>query len=170
MPGTSQPPQPPTPPPPPPKKKKKKKRKIRIHRHLCYNQPRTIAENVYLLMHHVPNRAIIFFSNAHLNNNLHFTDTNIPRPLTKDLSVFLLQTIDTECVKWASSAGTYVYVKAFIVNVNTRLKPFFLEQHIESRFICTIKLLFRSVNIHFIKKKVHINNITQPNPKQATGI
>ena len=38
--------------------------------------------------------------------------------------------IDAECVKRASPTGTYVYVKAFIVNVNKRLKPFFLEQHI----------------------------------------
>ena len=43
---------------------------------------------------------------AALNNNLHFTVTDTPRPLTKDLWVFLFQTIDTECVKWASSAGT----------------------------------------------------------------
>ena len=37
-------------------------------------------------------------------------------PLTNDLLVFLFQTIDAECVKWASPARTYVHVKAFIVN------------------------------------------------------
>ena len=66
------------------------------------------------------------------NNNIKakIGDIDVPRPLTNDLWVFLSQTIDTEYVKLASSAGTYVYVKAFIVNVNKRLKPFFLEQHI----------------------------------------
>ena len=56
--------------------------------------------------------------------------TDVPRPLTNDLWVFLTQKINTEYVKLASPAGTYVYVKAFIVNVNKRLKTFFLEQHI----------------------------------------
>ena len=56
--------------------------------------------------------------------------TDVPRPLTNDLWVFLSQTINTEYVKLASPAGTYVYVKAVTVNVNKRLKPFFLEQHI----------------------------------------
>ena len=55
---------------------------------------------------------------------------DVPRPLTNDLWVFLFQTIDAHCVKWASPARTYVYVKAFIVNLNKCLKPFFLEQHI----------------------------------------
>ena len=41
----------------------------------------------------------------------------IPRPLTNDLWVFLFQTIDVEYVKWDSPGRTYVYVKAFIVNV-----------------------------------------------------
>ena len=50
---------------------------------------------------------------------------DVPRPLTNDLWVFLFQTIDAEYVKWASPARTYVYVKAFIVNVNKYLKPFF---------------------------------------------
>ena len=48
---------------------------------------------------------------------------NVPRPLINDLCVFLFQKIDAECVKWASRAGTSVYVKAFIVNVNKCLKP-----------------------------------------------
>ena len=43
---------------------------------------------------------------------------DVPRPLTNDLWVFLFQTIDAECVKWASLDRTYVYVKAFIINVN----------------------------------------------------
>ena len=52
--------------------------------------------------------------------------------MTNDLWVFLFQTIDAECIKWASSARIY----AFIVNLNKCLKPFLLEQHIniESRF------------------------------------
>ena len=50
--------------------------------------------------------------------------------MTNDLCAFLFQTIDAEYVKWASPARTYVYVKAFIVNVNKCLKRFFLEQHI----------------------------------------
>ena len=50
---------------------------------------------------------------------------DVPRPLTNDLWVFLFQTIDAEYVKWVSPARTYVYVKAFIVNVNICLKPFF---------------------------------------------
>ena len=54
----------------------------------------------------------------------------ILRPLTNDLWVFLFQTIDAEYVKSASRARTYVHVKAFIVNVNKCLKPFFLEHHI----------------------------------------
>ena len=58
------------------------------------------------------------------------TDTVVPRPLTIDLWVFLFQTIDAEYVKWASPTGTYMYVKAFMINVNKRMKPFFLEQHI----------------------------------------
>ena len=53
--------------------------------------------------------------------------------------VFLFQTIDAECVKWASLAGTYMYVKAFIVNVNKCLKPFFLEQHINIVNIVTLQ-------------------------------
>ena len=55
---------------------------------------------------------------------------DVPRPLTNDLWVLLFHTIDIEYVKWASPARTYVYVKAFIVNVNKCLKPLFLEQHI----------------------------------------
>ena len=55
---------------------------------------------------------------------------DVQRPLTNDLWVFLFQTIDAEYVKWASPARTYVHVKAFIVDVNKCLKPFFLEQHI----------------------------------------
>ena len=47
-----------------------------------------------------------------------------------DLWVFLFQTIDAECIKWASPAETYVYAEAFIVNVNKCLKHFFQEQHI----------------------------------------
>ena len=50
--------------------------------------------------------------------------------MTNDLWVFLFQTIDAEYVKRASPARTYVHVKAFIVNVNKCLKPFFLEQYI----------------------------------------
>ena len=45
--------------------------------------------------------------------------------LTNDLWVFLFQTIDAEYVKGASPARTYVHVKAFMVNVNKCLKPFF---------------------------------------------
>ena len=56
---------------------------------------------------------------------------DVPRPLTNDLWVFLFQTIDVECVKSASLDGTYVHVKAFKINVNKCLKPFFLEQHID---------------------------------------
>ena len=56
--------------------------------------------------------------------------TDVPRPLTNDPCVFLFRTIDAECVEWASPTGTYMFIKAFIVNVNKRLKPFFLEQHI----------------------------------------
>ena len=55
---------------------------------------------------------------------------NVPRPLTNTLRAFLFQTIHAEYVKRASPARTYVYVKAFIVNVNKCLGPFFLEQHI----------------------------------------
>ena len=55
---------------------------------------------------------------------------DVLRPLTNDLWVFLFQTSDAEYVKLASPARTYVHVKAFIVNVNKCLKPFFLEQHI----------------------------------------
>ena len=55
---------------------------------------------------------------------------DVPRPLTNDLWVFILLKIDAECVQSASWAGISVYVKAFIVNVNKCLKPFFLEQHI----------------------------------------
>ena len=50
---------------------------------------------------------------------------DVPRPLTNDLWVFLFQTIDAEYVKWASPGRTYVYVKAFIVNVNKCPKTFF---------------------------------------------
>ena len=56
---------------------------------------------------------------------------DVPRPLTNDLWVFLFQTIDAEFVKWASLDGTYVYDKAFIINVNKCPKPFFLEHHID---------------------------------------
>ena len=55
---------------------------------------------------------------------------DVPRPLTNDLWVFLFQTIDAEYVKRASPGRTYVYVKAFIVNVNESPKTFFLVQHI----------------------------------------
>ena len=60
-------------------------------------------------------------------NLLCLYNIDVPRPLTNDLWVFPFQTIDAEYVKWASPARTYVYVKAFIVNVNKCLKPFFLE-------------------------------------------
>ena len=50
---------------------------------------------------------------------------DVPRPLTNDLRVFLFETIDAEYVKWASPGRTYVYVKAFIVNVNKCQKTFF---------------------------------------------
>ena len=50
---------------------------------------------------------------------------DVPRPLTNDLWVVLFQTIDVECVKGASPAGTNVYVKALIVNVNKCLKTLF---------------------------------------------
>ena len=43
---------------------------------------------------------------------------DVPRPLTNDLWVFLFQTIDAEYLKCASPGRTYVYVKAFMVNVN----------------------------------------------------
>ena len=58
---------------------------------------------------------------------------DVPRPLTNDLCVFLFQTIDADadCVKYASLDGRYVYAKAFIMNVNKGLGPFFLEQHID---------------------------------------
>ena len=56
---------------------------------------------------------------------------DVPRPLTNDPWVFLFQTIDAECVKWASLDGTYVYDKAFIINVNKCPKLFFLAQHID---------------------------------------
>ena len=49
---------------------------------------------------------------------------DVSRSLTNDLWVFLFQTIDAECVKWASLDGTYVYVKAFVVNLNKCPKPF----------------------------------------------
>ena len=58
-----------------------------------------------------------------------FIRIDAPRPLINDIWVFLFLTIDAECLKWASRAGTTVYVKAFIVNVNKCVKPFFLEQH-----------------------------------------
>ena len=75
---------------------------------------------------------------------------DVPRPLNNDLWVFLFQRIDAECIKWAGPAGTSVYVKAFIANVNKCLKPFFLEQHTNSvnrvtlqsfSFICSIRKL-----------------------------
>ena len=50
---------------------------------------------------------------------------DVPRPLTNALGVFLFQTIDTEYVKCASPGRTYVYVKAFIVNVNKCPNTFF---------------------------------------------
>ena len=50
---------------------------------------------------------------------------DVPRPLTNDLWVFLFQTIGAECVKLASPVRTYVYVKAFRVNVNKCPKIFF---------------------------------------------
>ena len=55
---------------------------------------------------------------------------DVPRPLTNDHWVFLFQTIDAQCVKRASPAGTYLYAKAFIVNVNSCMKPYFLQRHI----------------------------------------
>ena len=55
---------------------------------------------------------------------------DVPRPLTNNRWVFLFQTIGAECAKLTSPAGTNVYVKAFIDNVNKCLKPFILEQHI----------------------------------------
>ena len=59
---------------------------------------------------------------------------DVLRPLTNGPWVFLFQTIDAEYVKWASPARIYVHLKAFIVNENKCLKPFFLEQHTNSRF------------------------------------
>ena len=50
---------------------------------------------------------------------------DVPRPLTNDLWVFLFKMIDAEYVKSASPGRTYVYVKAFIVNVNKCPIPFF---------------------------------------------
>ena len=47
---------------------------------------------------------------------------DVPRPLANDLWVFLFQMIDAEYIKRAGPTGTYVYVKAFIVNVNKCLK------------------------------------------------
>ena len=73
------------------------------------------------------------FDNKRCKYNLYsyiYIYIDVLQPLTNDLWVFLFQTIDAEYVKWASPARTYVHVKAFIVNVNKCLKPFFLEQHI----------------------------------------
>ena len=50
---------------------------------------------------------------------------DVPRPQINDFWVFLMQKIDAECVKWASQAGTSVYVKAVLANVHKCLKPFF---------------------------------------------
>ena len=52
---------------------------------------------------------------------------DVPRPLTNDIWVFIFQMIDAECVKLAGLNGTHVYVKAFMINVNKCLKPFFLD-------------------------------------------
>ena len=71
------------------------------------------------------------------------------------MALGIFQTIDGECVKRASPARTSVYVKAFLVNVNKCLKPFFLEQHINIVntvtlqslwFICRFYLSFDTVN------------------------
>ena len=62
-------------------------------------------------------------------NGFEIACIDVPRPLINDLWVFLFETIDAECLKWVSQAGTSVYVKAFKVNVNKCPKPFFLEQH-----------------------------------------
>ena len=50
---------------------------------------------------------------------------DVPRPLINDLWVFLFQTINAEYVKRASPGRTYVYVKAFKVNVNKCPKTLF---------------------------------------------
>ena len=65
--------------------------------------------------------------------------TDVPRPLINDLWVFLFQKIDAECVRLAIRSGTSVYINAFIVNLNTCLKPLFLRQHIN--IVNTVTLL-----------------------------
>ena len=71
-----------------------------------------------------------FLKSLYLYTTFNIPVIDVPRPLTNNLLVFLFQTIDAERVKWASPVGTYVDVKAYIVNLNKCLKPFFLEQHI----------------------------------------
>ena len=74
--------------------------------------------------------------------------TTTSEALINDLWVFLFQKIDAECVKWASLAGTSVYVNAFIVNVNKCLKTFFLELHINIVNTVTPKAFGLSVNTY----------------------
>ena len=76
---------------------------------------------------------------------------DVPGPLINDLWVFLFQKNNAECLRRASRAGTFVYVQAFIVNVNKCLKQFFfLEKHINIvntvmlqsfRFICILNII-----------------------------
>ena len=50
---------------------------------------------------------------------------DVPSPLINDLCMFLFQKIDAEFVKCASQAGASAFFKAFILNENECLKPFF---------------------------------------------
>ena len=109
----------------------------------------TILSNIYI---------IYVWNNIQISGRI-----DVPRPLINDLWVFLFQKIDTECVKWASRAGTSAYVKAFIINVNKCLKPFFLEQHknIAKRvtlqcfwFIFSVKSV-NNISLLIIRKRHH---------------
>ena len=86
-----------------------------------------------------------------------FKTTDVPRPLTNDLWVFLFQTIDAECVERASPTGTYVYVKVFMVNVSKRLKPFFLEQHINIVNRVTLQSFWFIFNCIILRHYLSIN-------------
>ena len=66
---------------------------------------------------------------------------DVPRPLSKDLWVFLFQKIDAECIKWVCQAGADMFVKCFTVNVNKCLKPIFIEQNINIVNIVTLQSL-----------------------------
>ena len=93
-------------------------------------------------------------------SNAYIYYIDVLRPLTNDLWVFLFQTIDAEYVKWASPARTYVHVKAFIVNVNKCLKPFFLEQHINIVNRVTLQsFLFNCSCLSYTQIKDSSNNI-----------